>query len=661
MKYLLVALFMVAGMFTVSSAASAEDGLTIQVPTDRAVYQRNNENKADITVSVKYDTEAFVEARVMQGDNEICAWSGLTSNDNDATLYEGKLKDIPAGGWYTLEVKVSSKSTRKEIASASVENFGVGEVFITGGQSNSCNFGEVKQTATEDMVSAYDAKTGNWVHCEDVQPTLSSYSDGGGHGSPWPAMGDELYKQLGVPIGFVTTGRGNTKISELCGKSTDGNKNAFIYDVIKQSIESIKPYGMRAFLIHQGEADESTDREQYKVDYLELINKTREDAGFDLPWIVAKVSYAWGGYNNPEKQKSLTDAQKAICNNYNIFEGPTTDDLLDGYRSSIDNIHLNEKGLVEHGKRWAAAVTEKLLTSYELKAADGITNGKIEQAGNKFYASDRVKITVVPDDGYCLKAGSVKVNDGAVEVTDNEFVMHAEDMTVSAEFEKLPQYILDLGAAIKKAEAINLANYTDAGKSIFTEALAAAKKVYDDSSKASIASEADAKQVGAKLTAAISALVLKPTQSAVPSPTPAINQQATPPVVQSSSPAALPAKGLTVTKSGIKFTITASTDSLKTVAVSGISSKTKTKLTIPKTVAIQGIMYKVTSIGKKAFYGAKKLKTLTIKTSDIKIVGKNAFKNVNAKIKIKVPSAKLSVYKKLFKGKGLKKTAKIVK
>lgn len=652
-KRLFAAALMVIGVFAASSVASAETTVTVSVPTDRAVYQRNNDNIADITVSVKCEDTATIEARAMNGDTELCQWTELKKAENGNAVYEGKLPGIPAGGWYSLEVRAKDATTGEVTGNASVDKFGVGEVFITGGQSNSCNFGEVKQTAEEDRISAFDAKTGNWVHCEDVQPTLSTYADGGGHGSPWPAMGDILYEELGVPVGFVTTGRGNTKISELNGQ---------YYDVIKQSIEAVKPYGMRAFLIHQGEADESTDREVYKTGYVELIQKTWDDAGFHLPWLVAKVSYAWNGYNNAEKQKSLTDAQKAICNNYDIFEGPTTDDMLSGYRSSIDGIHLNDKGLKEHGKRWAEAVKEKLLTPYEIKAADGITGGKIVQCGEKFYAGDNVKFTFVPDDGYCLKAGSVKVNDGAVEVIDNSFTMHAEEMTVSAEFEKLPQYILDIATAVKTAEAINLASYIDAGKPEFAAAIAEAKAMYDASSKLTLASEADAKKVVERLAAATKALVLKPVATAVaPTAVPLVTQAPSATATPSATQPALPAKGFTLAKGGLKFTVTASTDSIKTVEVTGLSNKKVSKLTIPKTVKIEGFIYKVTSISKKAFYGAKKLKTLTIKSTDIKSVGKNAFKNVNAKIKIKVPAAKLASYKKLLKGKGLKKSAKITK
>lgn len=77
-----------------------------------------------------------------------------------------------------------------------------------------------------------------------------------------------------------------------------------------------------------------------------------------------------------------------------------------------------------------------------------------------------------------------------------------------------------------------------------------------------------------------------------------------------------------------------------------------TKITIPANV---------TTIGKKAFYKDSKLKNIIIKSKKLKKVGSGAFKGINKKAKMKVPSSKLTPYKKLLKGKGQAKTVKITK
>ena len=94
-------------------------------------------------------------------------------------------------------------------------------------------------------------------------------------------------------------------------------------------------------------------------------------------------------------------------------------------------------------------------------------------------------------------------------------------------------------------------------------------------------------------------------------------------------------------------------DNVTTIGNDAFSGCVKlTKVTIGKGV---------TKIGSKAFYNCKKLKSIVIKSTKIKSVGKNAFKGIHNKAKIKVPKSKVKSYIKLFKGKGQKNTVKIAK
>ena len=72
----------------------------------------------------------------------------------------------------------------------------------------------------------------------------------------------------------------------------------------------------------------------------------------------------------------------------------------------------------------------------------------------------------------------------------------------------------------------------------------------------------------------------------------------------------------------------------------------------------------IKSIGKNAFNGCKKLKSITIKTAKLtkKSVGANAFKGIHARAKVRVPKKQLQAYKKLLKKAGIKgKKQKITK
>lgn len=143
-------------------------------------------------------------------------------------------------------------------------------------------------------------------------------------------------------------------------------------------------------------------------------------------------------------------------------------------------------------------------------------------------------------------------------------------------------------------------------------------------------------------------------------------------------------KGTEFAKGNNEYKIISKKNKKGKVAYTGSAKKSK-KVKVPKTVKVDGVTYivteiaanafkgdtkltsvtipeGVTKIGKSTFYGCKNLKTITIKSSVLKSVGKNAIKNINKKAIIKVPKKKLKSYKKLFKSKtGYKQTMKIRK
>lgn len=103
----------------------------------------------------------------------------------------------------------------------------------------------------------------------------------------------------------------------------------------------------------------------------------------------------------------------------------------------------------------------------------------------------------------------------------------------------------------------------------------------------------------------------------------------------------------------------------------GIANKKIKNVTIPSTIKIDKKTYKVTSIspnvlknkgitkitmgknvvtiGAGAFNNCRKLKKIIIKSSKLKTIGKDAFKNLPKKLVVKVPPKKIKLYKKLLK------------
>ena len=171
-----------------------------------------------------------------------------------------------------------------------------------------------------------------------------------------------------------------------------------------------------------------------------------------------------------------------------------------------------------------------------------------------------------------------------------------------------------------------------------------------------------------------------PTVTPVPTatPTPAITSAPT----VTPNPSVSVGTKITDKKTGNIYKVTSSRSSSQTVAF--IGNKVKTSVIIPTTIKIKGATYKVTEIstnafknnrklkkvvigqnivriGKNAFYGCKKLTSITIKSSrlTLKNIGKNAFKNTSPKATVKVPKKQKALYNQILKKRGLNKKAKV--
>ena len=201
--------------------------------------------------------------------------------------------------------------------------------------------------------------------------------------------------------------------------------------------------------------------------------------------------------------------------------------------------------------------------------------------------------------------------------------------------------------------------------------------------------------------------------TAAPSQTPSAQPTAASSQTPSAQQAEVPAPGTKLEASGRAFLVAEAgagkKDSKPEVILTNLSKKDKKakKVTIPKTVKIGDVEYQVTAIapkalknskklqsivipdtiteigegsfegctalksitigknvttiGKNAFKNCKNLKKITVKSTKLKKVGKSVLSGVHKKCVIKVPKKKLTAYKKLFKGKGQKKTVKITK
>ncbi|MFO1011894.1 MAG: sialate O-acetylesterase [Planctomycetota bacterium] len=322
----------------------------VETVLDRQVFQRDAKDGAEVRVEGScLDGLAHATARVLRGAERVVT-KELELRDLEGPRQRfSALVRVPAGGWYALELAESADAP----AFLRVEHFGVGEVFVIAGQSNSTNFGEERTPSEDDRVSAFDGLA--WSLARDPMPGVQDKSN---LGSPWPRFGARLAKELGVPIGLASTGFGGTSIrawqKDHVFVARD-DRRLELFRGLAERLEQVGP--SRAILWHQGETDALGSMSA--KEYVELFTKLRADLAAELdlplpPIVVAHASYVPDLAG--EKMQAIRDAQAELWKAGLALEGPDTDVFRGELRHSHDHIHFSKAGLAAHADAWFARV-----------------------------------------------------------------------------------------------------------------------------------------------------------------------------------------------------------------------------------------------------------------------------------------------------------------
>ena len=366
---------------------TAHGQISIDFPSDRAVFQRDKDNKANIYIAGSYTkiadkVEVKLSARNGGTDKD---WKSINDSPQGG-FFSGTLSDVQ-GGWYKLEIRALKGG--QVIATNSIEHVGVGEVFMIAGQSNAQgyidnqpNSGDIwdAQGAGDDRVSVV-----NYANVPDV-PELPSgdsnfpypsfiHLDKDKNIAPrgktawcWGRLGDRLATKLGVPILFYNVGWWGTHVGAW-RESINGGRPKSIYADTYFDPPGM-PYGNMRDVIHrytsltgirgiiwlQGEADNDmqppTNRNNYFNDLKAVIEASRNDAGKDISWVVSQTSY--NNRNNTDNE--VIEGQRMVINTVpNVFQGPLTD-LIQVPRidagGGINGVHFMKDGLTQLADAW---------------------------------------------------------------------------------------------------------------------------------------------------------------------------------------------------------------------------------------------------------------------------------------------------------------------
>ncbi len=362
---------------TQAASATAEAPITLTSPLDYQVFQRSAPLKGEVQIcGIAHLQADRLEARLtgtslngpLPGN-----WVRLHF-DKASGAFRASLSTVP-GGFYQLEVRLLRAHT--QVAETAVAHLGVGEIFVISGQSNSTNYGEVRQTTETGMVSAFSGDS--WQIANDPQPGVQ---DSSSKGSFIPSFGDALYRKYHVPIGIAAVGHGSTSVRQWlpAGERIDvmptmtrfvthnaaGDlvSDGTLFNGMMTRIHQLDRHGFRALLWHQGESDahqqagHEITAAQYRQMVIELIRASRKSAGWNFPWIVAEATY-----HSPKdpSDPDIERAQRSLWRRGVAIEGPDTDTLGSEYRQNHGaGVHFSDTGLKAHGALWAQAVERYL-------------------------------------------------------------------------------------------------------------------------------------------------------------------------------------------------------------------------------------------------------------------------------------------------------------
>jgi len=336
-----------------SPSAVGPPAVSLSFPPSRYLVQRSDANVGDIRIQGSLGASADAiqgRAVVMSGANSGVATEWQTLIDAPtAGLFSGTLSGVAAGGWYQIEVRSMRDGDPGPVSW--IEKVGVGDIYITAGQSNSANYGSPNYTPSDDRVVSRSAlSVPGWQLAQDPQPL----ADGSG-ASVWSRLGDLLVEELDIPVGFVAVGVGSTQAAEWLPATSNYASR------LKPAIQSFPASGFRAILWHQGESDAiatvSASLHAFRLN--SIISQSRIDGAWTIPWYIAEASFH-PNTNLAQEEPVVAGQRSAIYGDPAVFFGPSTDSfhLEDASGGKLaDSVHFNAAGLNDHATQWLAILT----------------------------------------------------------------------------------------------------------------------------------------------------------------------------------------------------------------------------------------------------------------------------------------------------------------
>nr|WP_299417501.1 NPCBM/NEW2 domain-containing protein [uncultured Emticicia sp.] len=412
----------------------AQGGLRITWPLDRTVFQRDANGGTDVWFAGEFGYQQLANggsgvqyyvypvdkqtgvrsatAIVFSGQVYVNVSNALSSPHGNIKTFFGKLGRLNTG-WYDLEVSVTKNIVCGFASNRSAKRyvrFGVGDVFITSGQSNSSGYtfnddaGSIPHHTTNlDIPDAVNFLNGSFLSFRNIQnkpdnekiqmpralpinannnskefrhkfyalevtPTIETpathpdqnevniYPNGQSSWT-WAPMAYKMYQNGNqVPMMFFNAAWPGSS-SYRWNPEVNGNINNphWIYGQFRDVLLMYGHiFGVKRILWQQGEDDRSTSQADYESRIGKTISQSRNDLGHtSLSWSIAKSTY--DGRFNPNILGDIQQAQQNLANANKL--GASTDDITNwdnnNGRGTGMKVHFSGAAHNTVGERWA--------------------------------------------------------------------------------------------------------------------------------------------------------------------------------------------------------------------------------------------------------------------------------------------------------------------
>jgi hypothetical protein len=271
---------------------------------DHMVLQRNARDVSDAVFDGKCVSTGKVRVRVFKSGQPLKGWAGAIVGKALRRKFEGRLRGLPVGGPYDIELSIVPASGQAT-ESLWISDVLVGDVWLLGGQSNMQGCGMLREALPPvPQVRAFFMDH-HWrvakepIHNMDATvDEVHKVLNGGAlpprntvtGTCPGPGFAQEMLKRTGVPQGLIAAAHGGTSMAQWDpAKRNEGGASLYGAMVGRLRKNGGKVAGL---LWYQGESDANPDAVKvYTHAMIRFVRALRRDCGDkNLPVAIVQIS-----------------------------------------------------------------------------------------------------------------------------------------------------------------------------------------------------------------------------------------------------------------------------------------------------------------------------------------------------------------------------------